>query len=177
MSKVHLLPFLLLDEAYSLYQKYISNYPVKRELKKYKSEWAKAYNDLNKSLFRNNDEDRIIDLMDSLADEVHNSLVMFRMRIFDMLPDHPLRDTIAAIYTYLTIVGLAIESHKLIYKNSSRELEKIRFWAEKFMALMFRSTGWDMIIDPNQNTACQNLVSKLWSSLANWISQNKQPLS
>ena len=172
-SKVYLLPFILLDEAYALYTKYVAPMECKFELKKYKKEWSKAYQDLNKALFAHNDEDNIIDMMDSLEDEVHSRFVMLRLRIQGLIPEGTkFYAELAAIYTYTVIVSYAINAHKEIYKEGSKELDKILFWATKFLSKLFNMSGCTELVDPNENRECQNLCTQIWRDLANWITED-----
>lgn len=168
-SKVYLLPFILLDEAYALYTKYVAPMECKFELKKYKKEWSKAYQKLNKALFAHNDEDMVIDMMDSLESEVHNKFVMFRLRVKEMIPDMELSDALSAIYTYTVIVSYAISAHEVIFRSKSSDLEAILFWSTKFLAKLFCTTPCKLLIDPNENVQCQRLAASIWSELASWI--------
>lgn len=169
-SKIYLLPFILLDEAYDLYNKHVAPMKCKFELNKYKKEWSKAYQKLNKALFAHNDADMVIDMMDSLEEEVHNTFVSFRSQVKDMLPSNlDSADLLAAIYTYIVIVEFANSSHCVIYNRRSKDLDLIQYWASRFLSKLFIDSGCGESVDPNKNAECQSLCESVWNSLTEWI--------
>ena len=86
-----LMPFLLGDAIYQIYNKDIKPLPLKHEEKKVRGQWAKAYDRFNRSFFRafsNEQSIEITDLMDDFEEYIANDLMVLRCQVLQILGDH-----------------------------------------------------------------------------------------
>lgn len=85
-----LLPFMMMDCVFQMYCKWVAKLDLKHECKRYRSEWKKAYSDMNRAFFRAFNEeqtDAVIDMMDDFDKYIHNDLVIAKVAIIDCLDD------------------------------------------------------------------------------------------
>lgn len=72
-----ILPLIMMDSAFQLYDKYIKPVKCKHELKKLKNEWVAHYNRFNRSFFRCYNEEQtdfIIEMMDAFEDYIQKDM-------------------------------------------------------------------------------------------------------
>lgn len=81
-----LLPLIIMDSAYQLFNKYINPVECKREMKMYKDQWKKLYHEFNMTYFRYfNEEQRdfVIDLMDAFDEHIEKHLFICHIQIMN----------------------------------------------------------------------------------------------
>lgn len=114
-----LLPYLILDAMFQLYEKYIKPIPCKREMKKYKQDWIKAYSDYNRSFFAAFDIEQtcyITDKMDEFWEFIEHDLFIVQMSIHKecMYLDAHDRDIVSAI----VLCGVLAQSAECVYEDT-----------------------------------------------------------
>lgn len=85
-----LLPFLMMDCVYQMYCEWIVKLDCRFETKRYRNDWRKAYQELNKNFFKAFDIDQadaVIDMMDDFEKYIHNDLVITKVAIIDCLEE------------------------------------------------------------------------------------------
>ena len=86
-SLIPLHPFLIMDCVLQIYTKWIAVLDDCRfEAKKYRNEWKKTYNALNRTFFKAftpEQQDAVIDMMDDFDRYIYNDLVIAQMAIMD----------------------------------------------------------------------------------------------
>lgn len=72
-----ILPLIIMDSAFQLYDTYINPIKCKHEMKKLKNDWVDAYNKFNRDYFSCYSEEQtlfIVDMMDTFEDYIKNDL-------------------------------------------------------------------------------------------------------
>lgn len=88
-----LLPLIMMDSAYQLFNTYIKPVNSRFEMKKYKNEWLKAYNSFNKDFFSCYNEeqtDYLIDMMDAFAEYIKNHEEIVFVQFTNQFKNEPL---------------------------------------------------------------------------------------
>lgn len=85
-----LLPFLLGDAIYDIYNKDIRTYPLHHDMKRIRNAWAAAYTRFNKPFFKAFDEEasiQVTDLMDDFEEYIADDLTILRSHVVRILGD------------------------------------------------------------------------------------------
>ena len=87
-----LLPFLLGDAIYTIYNRDIAPLDLRREEKKLRSDWAENYTRFNRPFFAAigvDASDQVTDLMDDFEDFIANNVMILRSELMLLLGDVP----------------------------------------------------------------------------------------
>ena len=79
-----LLPLIIMDSAFQLFNKYIKPVECKREMKMYKNQWKKLYHEFNMTYFLCFNEDQrdfVINLMDDFDEHIEKHLLICHIQI------------------------------------------------------------------------------------------------
>lgn len=74
-----LLPLIMMDSAFQLFDKYVKKVECRHEMKKWKNEWLAHYHRFNRDFFRCYDGDEtdfIIDMMDTFEEYIANDMTI-----------------------------------------------------------------------------------------------------
>lgn len=85
-----LLPLLLLDMQLQIFDTSISKIECRHGLKQARTRWSDCYNRFNQGsflAFKNEYEDKIIELMDDLGDYISNNIMFLRVAVMDTVKD------------------------------------------------------------------------------------------
>jgi len=86
-----LLPFFILDAMYQILSKDLKPIPVKNITRKALNDWIHTYNLLNRSFFRafnTEQQNDVIDLMDSFQESIANDIVITQVQVMNQLGKH-----------------------------------------------------------------------------------------
>lgn len=114
-----MLPYLILDAMFQLYDKNIKPIPCQRDLKKYKRDWIKAYSEYNKDFFSAFDPDEvcyITDKMDEFEAFIAHDLFIVQMSIHKecMHLDAEQRNIVSAII----LCGVLAQAAECVYEDT-----------------------------------------------------------
>lgn len=90
VNLLFLLPFFIMDACYQIYCKDIKDFPCKHMMKQAKKRWGECYHNYTTDFFRAFNEDQtefITDQMDEFNDYIHNSIVILKSKVFNLIPD------------------------------------------------------------------------------------------
>lgn len=79
-----LLPLIIMDSAFQLFNKYIKPVECKREMKMYKNQWKKLYHEFNMTYFlcfNEEQRDFVINLMDDFDEHIEKHLLICHIQI------------------------------------------------------------------------------------------------
>ena len=85
-----LMPFLLGDAIYQIFNEDIAHLDLRHELKKIRNDWVNAYGRLNGLFFRaftTEQSIEVTDLMDDFEAYIHNDLMVLRCQVMQILGD------------------------------------------------------------------------------------------
>lgn len=139
---IPLLPFIIMDSAFQLFDKYVKKVECRHEMKKWKKEWIAHYNRLNNDFFRCYDEeetDFIINMMDTFEEYVANDMLIVFVQFTNLFKNESLdRQKILSACMLINILCQCAEN----------------FWERVFSAT-FEKKNQDII-------ACERYMHK-WS--------------
>lgn len=87
-----LLPFLLGDAIYTIYNRDIAPLDLHREEKRLRNHWAENYTRFNRPFFASigvDNHDQVTDLMDDFEEAISNNVMMLRSELMLLLGDVP----------------------------------------------------------------------------------------
>ncbi len=174
-----ILPFFMTDVAYNMWQKDITPIPCRHELKRLKREWVIRYGLFNRrffSAFTPDEQDEVIDKMDSFDSYIANHVMVAKIQIMNFLSDI---DTEKANQcSSLMIVNILCQAAQIVwrkvYKDSRNHdsinpeivsLEKI---SSKFMN-KYHDKFSDRIVNPNNSKMIVRAVDILCDKIIRWL--------
>lgn len=113
-----LLPLIIMDTAFQLFNKYIRPVECKREMKMYKNQWARLYHEFNMMYFRYfNDEQRdfVIDIMDDFDKHIEKHLFICHIQIMNKVSFEPTDRQKVLASTLL--ISILCQAARIIYEN------------------------------------------------------------
>ena len=113
-----LLPLIIMDSAYQLFNKYINPMECKREMKMYKNQWKKLYHEFNMTYFRYfNDEQRdfVIDLMDAFEVHIKKHLFICHIQLMNKVNFEPTDRQKVLAGTLL--INILCQAARIIYEG------------------------------------------------------------
>lgn len=173
-----LVPYLLMDAEYSLYQKYVTKVSAKRELKKVKGAWVEAYGLFNRaffSAFGEEQRDVVVDLMDEYEEWVGNSVEIARITVMNEIGkegyDLDEQELLGAclmcncLSQCANIVWETIHVDARGMKRKSDAIERVEWCSKRFADVWMEQRGDRKVINLNENkkvnAAMNALVSKI----------------
>ena len=130
-SILPVMPFIVMDVVYNMYNKTIRPLEAKHELKRLKSDWEKAYDRFDRmflAAFTQEEQDEIIDKMDSLEEYISNAKAIAEiqtMNCFDFLTLEQQKVLACANISNL-LTHYSLEIWKAVYKNYDRAKSKAK---------------------------------------------------
>lgn len=134
-----LLPFFILDAMYSILTKDIASVPVKNTTKKALTEWIHAYNLLNRSFFRAFTQDQqndVIDLMDSFQESIANDIVITKVQVMNQLGKYGIPFEGQTILASAMVCNILAQQASIVWEEVYRRPHK------SFVALERHSQRW-----------------------------------
>ena len=117
-----LLPFIMADSIYLIYDEYINPQHFKYNLKWYCKKMMKAYNEFHKdffNVFNQEDIDCLIDLMDEFAETVKMDIKLLRISVSNHLQELPseVRNNLASMTTLVHLSQSTRIMYRELYRN------------------------------------------------------------
>ena len=122
-----IMPYLLADIMFQLFDKNIAPIPFKHELKQMKCRWIKRYKRFNKpvfSAFKETEYTELTDLMDEVYDYLSNEIVMLRskiMLVISGIPFFEVKQNIANLIMCHIFAEYADCCYQRVYYNVKKE--------------------------------------------------------
>lgn len=113
-----LLPLIIMDSAYQLFNKYINPVECKREMKMYKNQWKKLYHEFNMTYFRYFNEEQsdfVIDLMDAFDEHIEKHLFICHIQIMNKVNFEPTDRQKVLAGTLL--ISILCQAARIIYEG------------------------------------------------------------
>lgn len=170
-----ILPFFILDVMYTLYRKSIQPVPSQFEEKKAKNLWMKNYHLFNRdffSVFSDDQQDEIIDIMDAFEEYINNDVVIVKVAVMNELSPHGLNLDDQDILASCLICDILAQSAQVIwravYDNDNQYINAIMRNATRWMNLYIRKRT-DALVDTNKSKQVTDAVNALCKKMVNFL--------
>lgn len=191
-----ILPFLLGDAIYSIYNKDIAPLPLKREEKKLRNNWAKNYTMFNRPFFAaigGEGGEQVTDLMDDFEDYIANDLMVLRSELMLLLGEIPFdqrKPIVSALLCHVLAQaaqhawGNVYRSAKVLGTDKRNGRKMIVHSPEKNMHLdainrdaFILANGWHSdiskaFVDPNKTKGIPPAINALCRKIYRWLEDN-----
>lgn len=178
-----ILPFFMLDAMYQIMTKEIVPIPCRQEQKLALKRWKTSYNLFNRdffSAFNQDQQDEVIDMMDSFEEFINNDILIAEVAVMNELAKYDIpfdkQKTVASCMICHVLAQTAQITWVAIYKNSrgkDREnphIKAILKYSWVWMNLYFASIT-DAYINPNDsepictamNILCKKMIKFLYT--------------
>ena len=191
-----LLPFLLGDAIYTIYNRDIAPLELHREEKKIRSDWNDQYARFNRPFFAAvgaENHEQVTDLMDDFEESIANHLMVLRSELMLLLQDVPFDDRkpiVSAllchvlaqaaqhawgnVYRVATLVKRMPNGEKkvLVHRpERNKQLEAIN--RDSFaLANMWHTAIHKALVDPNKTKGIPPAVNALCRQIYRWLEAN-----
>ena len=175
-----ILPFLMLDEVYTMYRRTILPIKCAHQMKQSKMLWAESNNAFNKDFFAcytKEQTEAIIERMDDFEQFIAKDEMIVKVQIMNEVNFEPLerQDVIATCLLCSILVQSAQVVWRRIYKNSLQQdteniaLRNIRRGIVGFMNEYYGKNKPDIKVDDNPQVA--GAVGVLCRNMIKWLKQ------
>lgn len=113
-----LLPLIIMDSAFQLFNKYINPVECKREMKMYKNQWKKLYHEFNMEYFRCFNEEQsvfVVDLMDDFDKHIEKHIFICRIQMMNKINFEPLERQ--KVLSGTLLISILCQAAGIIYKE------------------------------------------------------------
>ena len=191
-----LLPFLLGDAIYAIYNADIAPLDLRHEEKKIRSDWAAHYNRFNRPFFAAvgvQDSDQVTDLMDDFEETIANDVMVLRSELMLLLQDIPFesrKPIVSAllchvlaqaaqcawgnVYRVATLVRRLPNGEKkvLVHRpERNKQLDAINRDAFA-LANSWHNAIHQALVDPNKTKGIPPAVNALCRQIYRWLEAN-----
>lgn len=179
-----ILPFFMLDAAYNLWRKDISPIECRHELKFLKKQWITRYGMFNRQFFRAftvDEQDEIIDKMDSFDAYIENHVMVARVQIMNYLQDLEFEQAVRC--ASLIIINIMCQSAGIVwshvYKNGrdrdrvNPDIQALEKLSSRFMN-SYHSAISSRNVNPNESKPIVDAVDVLCKKVIGWLYVDKK---
>ena len=170
-----LIPFLLMDLEYSLYQKYVRKVDARRELKKVKNEWERAYGLFDReffSVFSEEQKEWVVELMDEYEEWVWNGVEIARIAVMDEMAKREgyeldVQELLGAclmcncLAQCANIVWEAIHVDRRGRKRKNDAIERVQWCSKRYADVWMEQHGDRAVINLNDNKRVNDAMNAL----------------
>lgn len=190
-----LLPFLLGDAIYTIYNRDIAPLELHQEEKRLRSDWAQNYTRFNRPFFAAigvNNHDQVTDLMDDFENYIGNDMMVLRSELMLMLGDVPFdqrKPIVSAIlchvlaqaaqlawgnvYRVVTLVKRDGNTKKVLAHRPERNRNLDAINKDAFaLANRWHNAIHSALVDPNKTKGIQPAINALCRKIYRWLEEN-----
>lgn len=177
-----ILPFLMLDCMFQIYNKEIKPVQCRHEMKHLRKVWMRNYTTLNNQFFRAFNvaqRDEVIDKMDDFENYIQNDLMIAKVAVMNELSDLDFKD--ANICASCMLCNIFAQSAQIVWSKvyatrSGRNSENpyisgIEASCKRFMDL-YHSTVSTRNVNPNNSKQIVTSVDILCHKMIKWLTTN-----
>lgn len=113
-----LLPLIIMDSAFQLFNKYINPVDCKWEMKMCKNQWKKLYHEFNMEYFRCFNEEQsvfVVDLMDDFDKHIEKHIFICRIQMMNKINFEPLERQ--KVLSGTLLISILCQAAGIIYKE------------------------------------------------------------
>ena len=174
-----ILPFFMTDVAFNMWMKDIAPIPCRHELKKLKKDWLSTYSRFNRRFFNAftiDEQDEIIDKMDSFDSYIDNHVMIAKVQIMNIMNDLEFEDAVRC--SSLIIINIMCQSAGIVWRNvykngrmqdrNNPEITALERLSSRFMN-GYHSAISDKKVNPNESKPIVDAVDILCQKLIKWL--------
>lgn len=191
-----LLPFLLGDAIYTIYNRDIAPLDLRREEKRLRNHWAENYTRFNRPFFASigvDNHDQVTDLMDDFEEAIANHVMVLRSELMLLLGDVPFdrrKPIVSALLCHVlaqaaqcawgNVYRVATFAQKdddgnivplVHYPEKNRYLDAINRDAYALANRWHRSIN-KALVDPNKTKGIPPAINALCRKIYRWLEEN-----
>ena len=190
-----LLPFLLGDAIYTIYNQDIAPLPLRQEEKRLRNDWSENYARFNRPFFAAigaDNHDQVTDLMDDFEEAIANNVMMLRSELMLLLGDVPFdrrKPIVSAILCHVLAQaaqcswGNVYRVATLVKKNGAMKQVMVhRPERNRYLDAINRDafalanrwhTGFiKALVDPNKTKGIPPAINALCRKIYRWLEDN-----
>lgn len=190
-----LLPFLLGDAIYTIYNRDIAPLDLRQEEKRLRSDWAQNYTRFNRPFFAAigvNNYDQVTDLMDDFEEAIANNVMVLRSELMLLLGDVPFdqrKPIVSAIlchvlaqaaqcawgnvYRVATLVRREGPEKKVLVHRPEKNKHLDAINRDAFaLANRWHSAINKALVDPNKTKGIPPAINALCRKIYRWLEDN-----
>ena len=191
-----LLPFLLGDAIYTIYNQDIAPLDLRREEKRLRNDWAENYTRFNRPFFAAigcDNSEQVTDLMDDFEAAIANNVMILRSELMLLLGDVPFdqrKPIVSALLCHVLAQaaqcawGNVYRIVTLVRRNAKGEKEVLAHRPEKnryldainrdafALANMWHNSINQALVDPNKTKGIPPAVNTLCRKIYRWLDEN-----
>lgn len=190
-----LLPFLLGDAIYTIYNRDIAPLDLRQEEKRLRSDWAQNYTRFNRPFFAAigvNNYDQVTDLMDDFEQTIANDMMVLRSELMLLLGDVPFdqrKPIVSAIlchvlaqaaqcawgnvYRVATLVRREGPEKKVLVHRPEKNKHLDAINRDAFaLANRWHSAINKALVDPNKTKGIPPAINALCRKIYRWLEDN-----
>lgn len=181
-----LLPFLMMDCVYQMYNQWVAKLELKFEAKRYRKEWERAYSKMNMMFFRAFDADQtdeVIDMMDDFEEYINNDLVITKIAVMNILEENRTLEEQQVASSCLVgevLCYSAMVVWNKVYKGTRQmdvynQIDRIRKSIHRFINVWYKPVKHiNMTDDPKCEAAINTLCRRMIRYLTLYNNRRKQ---
>ena len=184
-----LLPFLLGDAIYTIYNQDIAPLDLRQEEKRLRSHWAQNYTRFNRPFFAaigGEGSDQVTDLMDDFEEAISNNVMMLRSELMLLLGDVPFdrrKPIVSALLCHVLAQaaqcawGNVYRIASLVKREGGRkQVQKNRYLDAinrdaYALANMWHNTINQALVDPNKTKGIPPAINALCRKIYRWLTE------
>lgn len=190
-----LLPFLIGDAIYTIYNRDIAPLELRQEEKRLRSDWAQNYTRFNRPFFAAigvNNYDQVTDLMDDFEEAIANNVMVLRSELMLLLGDVPFdqrKPIVSAIlchvlaqaaqcawgnvYRVATLVRREGPEKKVLVHRPEKNKHLDAINRDAFaLANRWHSAINKALVDPNKTKGIPPAINALCRKIYRWLEDN-----
>lgn len=190
-----LLPFLLGDAIYTIYNRDIAPLDLRQEEKRLRSDWAQNYTRFNRPFFAAigaENHDQVTDLMDDFEEAIANDLMILRSELMLLLGDIPFdqrKPIVSALLCHVLAqaaqcawgnvyrVATLVKRDGAVKKVMVHRPEKNRYLDSINRDAFALANRWhsainQALVDPNKTKGIPPAINALCRKIYRWLEDN-----
>ena len=190
-----LLPFLLGDAIYTIYNRDIAPLDLRREEKKLRNDWAENYTRFNRPFFAAigvDASDQVTDLMDDFEDFIANNVMILRSELMLLLGDVPFderKPIVSAllchvlaqaakcawgnVYRVKKVLGMTAGGRQMTVHRPEKNMQLDAINRDAFaLANRWHSRICEALVDPNKTKGIPPAINALCRRIYLWLQDN-----
>ena len=190
-----LLPFLLGDAIYTIYNRDIATLDLRHEQKRLRSDWAEHYTRFNRPFFAAigiDNHEQVTDLMDDFENAIANHVMVLRSELMLLLQDVPFerRATIVSallchvlaqaaqcawgnVYRVKKVLGASASGRQMVIHRPEKNMDLDAINRDAFaLANIWHTSMQKALVDPNKTKGIPPAINALCRKIYRWLEEN-----
>lgn len=170
-----ILPFFILDVMNTILHRDLFSIPVQFEEKKARKAWVENYHIFNKdffSAFTDDQQDEIIDIMDSFESYINNDVVIVKVAVMNEISKYGVDLKTQTVLADLMVCHILAQTAQIlwtaVYRHANRYIHAILHHADRWMTL-YAKHNTDCTIRTEDSEGITNAVNALCKKMVKFL--------